>query len=146
MSDTTKYESLWERLAREKREKADADRDALQASWAAKRKALSAAALDAVKKAADGESLTTVATKVAAAVREQGYELSRHEPLDAVKLKVTIGRCRKDSWGKGCDRAYWFPKGEARLSDVSCPGCGRSYLDQTTLAYRRTFARYPRVV
>jgi hypothetical protein len=112
-------------------------RVAFVAARAWRRKEISATAAALLRSHAD-ESLHQVMAAVKTSCRDRGIELERHEAQDAVKGRVTIGRCRKGSWSGGCDRAYWMPKSAGRLADQECPHCHRR-LAQTTLAYGAAF-------
>lgn len=58
----------------------------------------------------------------------------------AVKARVTLGRCRRDSYyGPGCGRAWYFPKKAGPLHKQRC-SCGQR-LHQTTLALQQSFHR-----
>lgn len=83
-----------------------------------------------------GETLNRVIRSVETQAREAGFEIDTWVCQDAVKARVTIGRCRN------CESAYWFPKREGRLADKACPECGHC-LNQTSLALRRGFDRLP---
>lgn len=90
--------------------------------------------------AAENLSYNTIIRETNASLVKRGYDVQLFQVEQAVKNRVTIGRCRGYSMSKGCGRAYWFPKREGPLYGKTCPHCGK-YLNQTTLALQAQFRR-----
>lgn len=97
------------------------------------RKERGATATSVLKRAEDGQGFTALVKDVKTSLFNRGITSEPHEVEDALKSRVTLGRCRH-----GCDRAWFWRKGTGTLDEVRCPNCG-SHLYQTSLAYGREF-------
>ncbi len=91
-----------------------------------------------VRSAGDGQTLDSVIRLTRESLTARRLVLEPSAVVDAVKSKVTLGRCHKR--GGGCGAAFWFRTGEARLTDLTCPRCGLR-LGQTTLALQQPFKK-----
>lgn len=98
------------------------------------RKERGATALTFLKGAVDGANWDRLVEQIRKSLNERGFETTRVDAEDALKARCTIGRCRG-----GCDRAWFWRKGQGTLDDTRCPNCD-GYLYQTSLAYKRAFS------
>lgn len=98
--------------------------------------------IEAATRAAEHGAVWTFGQMVAHAkesLDKRGFKPERWAIEDALKARVTIGRCRGcETDGRG-RRAFFFKKSTgARLCDTRCPRCG-SKLSQTSLALDAPF-------
>lgn len=123
----------------------DRKRTAMKAAREWRRREIGATARAIITGSGRLERLYEVERLVYASCAERGLNPDTYEIESAVKSRVTLGRCRRDRWSNGCDRAFWWPKSEGKLQDTPCPFCGGKYgMSQTTLALGKGFAPLPR--
>lgn len=92
-------------------------------------------ALRNVERQGEG-ALHLVIGEATRSLTERGFKPERWQVEDAVKARVTVGRCHRH--GNGRSAYFFLRRGGARLAHTRCPECG-SYLAQTTLALNATF-------